>query len=577
MRETIKKQIKAALERVALTPRSPASLRDEVGDTWQVELTKDFSHGDYASNVALQIAGRTGGRSLEIAEKLLPYLGNDPDGYIEKVEIAGPGFLNFWLSDKYLESAIVNCTSQIQKFGWNRELAGKKVMVEYAQPNPFKQFHIGHLMGTVIGECYARLYEAAGATVLRANYQGDIGVHVACAVWGIRETKEVMPAEGAELPEKTAFLGKAYAFGAKAYKDDPEAKKEIDEFNKKLYQRSDKDLNNIYETGKRWSLEHFDTIYKKLDTHFDYLFFESEMAPKGLEIIAAHREVFEDSQGAVVFPGEKYGLHTRVFITSQGLPTYEAKELGLNKYKFETERLDLSVVETANEINDYFKVILKVLELTLPEVAKRTKHISHGMLRLPAGKMSSRTGNVITGESLIADVEKIALEKNPDPKVAAKVAIAAIKYSILKQQPGKDIIFDFGKSLSLEGDSGPYLQYAYARARSVLEKAQVPSTKAQTSSNFQNLKMEERGKKLMRLIARWPEVLREAQDKLAPQVICTYLIEIAGEFNSFYASNQIINPNDRQTTETRLALAAALAQTLSNGLWILGIPVLEHM
>ncbi|HEY4482858.1 MAG TPA: arginine--tRNA ligase [Candidatus Paceibacterota bacterium] len=582
--ETIKKQIGEALTKLGLL-EVPAPSEVEV------ELAKDMAHGDYASNVALILGKQLGKDPKELAEQICKEIGSDAQGYIERCEVAGAGFINFWLSEKFYADTLKDALGENPtsprlrgaRFGWASELRGKKVMIEFSQANPFKQLHIGHFVGTVLGECYARLHEASGASVLRANYQGDVGVHVACSLYGMREMRETLPNEGAELTEKTEFLGKAYAFGAKQYKESPDIKSEIDEINKKLYQKSDQELNELYEMGKRWSLAHFDTIYKRLGTRFDHLFFESEMAPKGLEVIAAHREVFEDSEGAVVFHAEKYGLHTRVFISSAGLPVYEAKELGLNKHKFDVAPLDLSIVDTGNEINDYFKVLMKVMELTIPEVAKRTKHVSHGMLRLSTGKMSSRTGNVITGESVMND----AVANLPPSEISLEdkdvIAIGAIKYSILKQAPGRDIIFDMEKSLSLEGDSGPYIQYAYTRAQSVLLKAQAPKFKVQTNPNLQNLNDSE--KKLMRLIGRFPEIVNEAQKLLAPQVVCTYLIELAGEFHHFYATTRIADPstelgagaNVGEIRTRRLALTAALAQTIQNGLWILGIGTVDKM
>ncbi len=183
----------------------------------------------------------------------------------------------------------------------------------------------------------------------------------------------------------------------------------------------------------------------------------------------------------MIFRGEQYGLHTRVFINSQGIPVYEGKELGLNRIKFDLYHPDLSIIITGNEIVDYFKVLMKAMELTIPDVAASTRHVPHGMLRLPSGKMSSRTGDVITAESLLDQVKAKLAERvsaradelSPDEREAATeaIAIGAIKYSILKQSPGQDIIFDFDKSLSVEGDSGPYVQYAYARLKSILRKA----------------------------------------------------------------------------------------------------------
>ena len=579
--KTIKTQIEEALSKLGLGNERQASGKSG-SLPFVVELTKDMAHGDYTTNVALQIAGRTGGKSLEIAKQIVKEIGSDADGCIDtsKTSVAGAGFINFWLSDKFyadtLKDALEeNPTSHLAvlelrgaRFGWNNELRGKKVMVEYAQPNPFKQFHIGHLMGTIMGECYARLHEAMGASVLRANYQGDIGLHVAYAIYGMREMRETLPEETDSLSEKAEFLGKAYAFGATQYKNNPELKIEIDELNKKLYQKNDSELNELYDTGRRWSLEYFDLMYKRLGTRFDHSFFESEMAPIGMEVVAAHREVFKDSDGAVIFPGEEHNLHARVFINSQGLPTYETKELGLNKHKFDLVPLDLSIVETANEINDYFRVLLKVMELIMPEVAKRTKHVSHGMLRLPTGKMSSRTGDVITAEALLN-------EAKDKVKGIDEVAVGALKYSILKQAPGRDIIFDMEKSLSLEGDSGPYIQYAYTRAKNVLAKAnfQFSLSNFQSNLNFQD----PNETKLLRMIGRFPEIVSEAQRNLAPQLVCTYLIELAGEFHHFYATNRIADAENSEGKERRLALTTALAQTIQNGLWLLGISTVEKM
>ncbi len=542
---------------------------------FDVELTRDFAHGDYASNVALIVGKKTAVQPLGVAEKLLPFLGNDPDGYIDKVEIAGPGFLNFFVSDRYLESIIENCKLESENFGRNRTLSGQKVMVEYTDPNVMKPFHIGHLMSNSIGESLSRLYEGSGAEVSRANYFSDTGLAIAKAVWGMKEMKQTMPPESADIVERTDFLGKAYAFGVKQAEESESTLNEVKEINRQIYLALQGEPLELYRIGRRWSLEHFDLLYRKLGSNFDHLIPESEVAKSGLEMSwqALKDGIFAESEGAVVYPESKSGLHTRVFVTKEQLPTYEAKELALAKKKYELFPFDQSVSITGNEQNDYFKVVIKAIEEIIPNLKDKYKHISHGMLRLPTGKMSSRTGNVITGESLIAEVTQNATQKNADHEVAEKVAVGAIKYSILKQQPGKDIIFDFEKSLSLEGDSGPYLQYSYARATSVLAKAGERDANIRMHANYTN----DGEKKLMRLISRWPTILIQAQQHLAPQNICTYLIELAGEFNSFYASNVIINPEERETTELRLAITSALAQVLANGLWTLGIPVLDRM
>jgi len=212
-----------------------------------------------------------------------------------------------------------------------------------------------------------------------------------------------MPSEEAPLKERVAFLGECYVHGAAAYEENPEAARAIREVNALLYSREDKELVVLYEIGKRWSLDHFEDIYAILGTKFDYYIFESETGPVGMELVerGLSEGTFEESDGAVVFRGEKYGLHTRVFRTSQGLPTYEAKDLGLAKVKYNKYAFDVSITITANEINDYFQVILKALSLLLPDIAAKIRHVGHGFMRLQGGKMSSRKGNVLTGNSHI--------------------------------------------------------------------------------------------------------------------------------------------------------------------------------
>ncbi|OGZ57155.1 MAG: arginine--tRNA ligase, partial [Candidatus Ryanbacteria bacterium RIFCSPLOWO2_12_FULL_47_9c] len=382
-----------------------------------LEHPADLANGDYSTNIALVLAKQLKEKPRELAENITREINGKSAnnkgeafvlneglaflGFVERIEVAGAGFINFYLSPEFFASQIAEIISKGDNFGKNQTLAGKKVMVEYTDPNPFKEFHIGHLMSNAIGEAIARLYEASGAKVVRACWQGDVGLHVAKAIWG-------------KLKKPNANWGEAYVFGTQNYNEN---KTEIDELNKKIFVQSDSEINKIYNEGRQWSLSHFEEIYKKLDTKFDYNFFESKEGREGEKIVAEFlkKGVFEKSEGAIVFRGEKYDLHTRVFITSQGLPTYETKELGLNKAKFEAEPdLAQSIIITANEQDDYFRVVLKVMEQIYPLIAEKTKHISHGMLRFASGKMSSRMGNVITGESLIGTMENLAAEKIKD-------------------------------------------------------------------------------------------------------------------------------------------------------------------
>src|SRR3989344_3046519 len=353
-----------------------------------------------------------------------------------------------------------------------------------------------------------------------------------------------------------------YVLGARAFEEDPSAKAEIQEINKKIYEKSDLEINSRYEAGKKKSLQEFEKIYNRLGSKFDYNFFESETAAIGKEIVSKNiGKVFEESEGAVIFKGEKFGLHTRVFLNSDGLPTYEAKEVGLAKIKKDKYPFDQSITVTGNEQDAFFNVVEIAVGEVFPELKGKLIHLSHGMLRLPTGKMSSRTGNVITAESLIEDVKKKV-------KGDEAVAIGAIKYMILRQVIGNDIVFDIDKSVSTEGDSGVYLQYAYARTNSLLEKAKVSTWQVDTLMTGSTREVE-------RLLYRFPEVVERAGREYAPHYITTYLTELAGSFNNFYAHEEILG--DSPESPYRLAIAKAFNIVMKNGLTILGIPTPERM
>ncbi len=282
--------------------------------------------------------------------------------------------------------------------------------------------------------------------------------------------------------------------------------------------------------------------------------------------------------GAVIFKGEKYGLHTRVFINSEGLPTYEAKDLALAEIKYKKYAYDESFVVTGNDIVDYFKVMLCAMDKINPKLAKKTKHISHGMLRLPEGKMSSRTGKVITGESLIEKVQELVKERIKSRELSEKekkyiseaVAVGAIRYSILKQSIGSDVIYDFDKSISFEGDSGPYLQYSYARAESILRKAKTEKIKPSFKKIPNGIT------ELEKVIYSFPEIVSDTQKSLEPHFLVLYLTKLAGEFNSYYANNKIVDKTDGYSSY-KVALTEAFAIVMRNGLWMLGIKTLEKM
>ena len=287
----------------------------------------------------------------DFAEKIVSMLKEKNIPMVAQIEVAGPGFINISVTREYYTSTLKEIITQGEKFGNGGFFSGKKIMVEYTQPNPFKPFHIGHLMSNAVGESISRIIESQGANVVRANYQGDVGPHVAKAIYGMM--KKGKPEASLSVAKQAEFIGECYSFANNEYESDENIKKEIDQINKKVYEKSDTEINELYDFGRKVTLSAFEEIYTILGTKFDYYFFESETAVLGRKILEEGLEkgIFEKSDGAIVFHGEKYDprLHTRVFVNSQGLPTYETKELGLTKMKFDLENPDLSINEAAVE------------------------------------------------------------------------------------------------------------------------------------------------------------------------------------------------------------------------------------
>lgn len=533
----------------------------------------DFQFGDVACNGAMRYAKELAMNPRALADELIASLQEKNLTGVASYNVAGPGFINVRFTREFYTKALQELLTKGERYGANQTNDGVKTIVEYTDPNPFKEFHIGHLMSNTIGESVARLMEYTGATVKRANYQGDVGRHVACAIWGMMQKNE--------RPRDAEQMGQAYTFGATAFKNDENAKQEIIAINKAIYDKSDDAVNAYYDEGRQKSLEAFERIYELLGTKFDYYFFESAAGPYGKELVRNNTEngVFNESDGAIVYEGEKEGLHTRVFINSEGLPTYEAKELGLAKLKYDEFSYDRSLIVTASEINEYFKVLLSAMRHIWPELAEKTTHIGHGMLRLSSGKMSSSKGNVVTGESLVRDMQERVrarmqergLSEEETSDAVDAIAVASVKYSVLRQSTGKHITFDPEASLSTEGDSGPYLQYAHARACSVIRKAQEEGIDLSADGV-----VTEEVADIERLLQLFPEVVLRAQQEFEPHYITTYITELAGTFNSWYAHTPIVDKDDT-TSPYKIALTQAFAQTMKNGLWLLGMRAPERM
>lgn len=534
-------------------------------------------HGDYSTNIALILAKQLQLSPRDVATKIAAAV--PKSDMVSAVEVAGPGFINLTIAPTVLWQEVVTVLRQGDAYGRETDQS-RKVMFEYGCPNTHKMPHIGHLFSYCYGESMSRILEATGSTLFRENYQGDVGLHVARCLWGFMKDlgNNQAAAQSADLSGKVLLLQRCYQEGAQAYEDDANAKQEIDELNKKIYAQ-DPEVFGLWQETRQWSIDYYELFEQRIGSRFQQHFYESQSSVVGKEAVLQHvGDVFTEDQGAIIFRGEDYGLHTRVFINSHGNPTYEAKEVGLLALKLtEDFPFDLAVYSTAHEQNDYMKVAFKAIELIFPQVAGKLKHIGYGMVNLTTGKMSSRTGKIITAVDLIETVKdrvKEYIKEHRDyseaeiEHISEIVAVGAIKYSFLRSAATKNIAFDIESSISFDGNSGPYLQYTYARCQSLLQKAGVDVVA--DSSPTQDWTTEELA--LLKWFYRYDEAIQEAAQQYSPHALAGYLFELAQRFSVFYNNQQIITEN-LAVTKNRLALTAGTAQILKNGLNLLGIEV----
>jgi arginyl-tRNA synthetase len=553
-----------------------ASIQGAVQDLFGIEQTvvltrPDEQFGDFATNVALQLSKSVGKNPREIADALAARIRESLPERVTEVTVAGPGFINIRLSDSALAASML---SQPEK-----TLQGKKVLAEYSDPNPFKPLHAGHLYTTLVGDTISRLVENAGAETIRLNFGGDVGLHAGKSMWAIlRALGGEHPEKLADIPEveRPAWLGTRYVEGNNAYEDDEAAKAEIVTVNKKVYELFETDdhespFAQIYDTTRGWSYDYFKVLYDQLQVKpFDRYIPESEVTQLGLKTVREQlaKGVFAESDGAVVFKGDEHGLHTRVFINGEGLPTYEAKDVGLSLTKWQDYHFDESIIITANEQMQYMQVVIAAIKQFAPEPADRTRHLTHGMVKLQGGtKMSSRKGNIVTALEILEAARQAGAASGTNP--SEETILAAVKYAFAKNRVGGDIVYDPQESIALEGNSGPYLQYAHARARSILRKA---NTEFNDTAAISELSADERT--LVRKIGMYHEAVELATAELMPHHVCTYLYELAQTFNRFYEHNRVIG-DPREAV--RLQLMGHYANTLRSGLELLGIVAPEQM
>lgn len=531
-------------------------LFDEQVDT-QLSRTEE-KFGDFATNVALQLSKKLGRNPRDIASEIA---GKLQDDLIEKTEVAGPGFINITLTN----AALVQLASSEP-----RKQRSDTVVIETNNPNPFKAMHIGHGFNAILGDTIANLIEADGAKVYRVSYHGDVGLHVGRSMYSILKFVDGDPSKLNEISEAehNAFMSKMYARGSKAHKEDEQAKKEIDELAKESFTREDPVYAAVYETCLRWSFEGIDKIVELIGNKpIVKRFLESDADHVGVPLVKKNTPtVFKESDGAYIFEGSKYGSFDNVFVGSSGLGLYGARDIGLMFLKNEQYHPDKSYIITGEEQGAYFRGVIAAAGLVWSDQKDVTKNIPTGLVKLATGKMSSRDGDVLEVEWLFEQFRQAIKARGGEP--LDELIAGAMRYQFLRVKVGSDVVFNIEEAVSLSGNTGSYLQYAYARANSILGKSSVLSPQFSVSG------LEPAERTLLRKIGEYSEVIERSTKELMPHHICTYLYELAQTFNRFYEANRVI---DDPREELRIQLVSKYAKTLKSGLSLLGIHAPEKM
>lgn len=535
-----------------------------------VEVPKDSNLGDFAFP-CFSLSRELKKNPVEIAKELVNKVKTGKE--FEKILAQGP-YVNFFLNKNILaDDVLSNIIKQKDKYG-SSKLNKDKVMIEFSQANTHKAFHVGHIRGTSFGESLCRIFEFLGNKVIRANYQGDTGMHVAKWIWCYKKyhSKE-------KLKEDESWVASIYVDAVRKLGDDEALQEEVNEINQKLESGKDKELMKLWKETRDLCLRALEKVYKELNTKFDRYYFEREVEIPGKEIAQnlIKEGIAKVSDGATIMDLNDIGLSVWVLLRKDGTVLYSSKDLALAMLKFKEYKLDKSINIVADEQNLHFKQLFKTLELMKFKDVKKCQHIPYALVRLPEGKMSSRTGNNILYSDFMKEMKDYAKseiakrEKVPEKELeerALKISVAAIKYAMLKQHSNSVIVFNKEEALNFEGNTGSYLLYSYARAKSIINKAKYKKSSYKISS------INEKEKALINQLNNFPQVVQHSYEQLSPNLIANYSFELSQSFNEFYHSSQVIGSEHEQF---RLALVSCFSQVLKNALFLLGIQVIEKM
>jgi arginyl-tRNA synthetase len=528
-------------------------------------------------------------RAQEIAEQVKNWVSDVPG--IHRVD-AVKGYLNFYFDTREYSHRVVDTVLERKNRFGSGPATGQRVMIEFSHPNTHKAFHVGHLRGTILGDALCRILEFAGNDVVRANYPGDMGLHVIKWLWGY------LKFHNGEEPASdiTKWMGEVYAEAAHRIEEDPDLEAEL----RTLYARWDQrdpEIVDLWERTREWSLEGFHQMYAALDVRFDVYYFNSQEEKPGKEMVEdlVRRGIATDERsqgGAVVVKiDEVLGLtkeqfRTAVVLRSDGTALYATEDLALTLHKFH-DYPDLAksvyVVDVRQSL--HFTQVFKILEIAGHAQAQKCSHVSYELVTLPGNVVvSSREGTVVLLEDLLREATTRARaeahKKNPAlneaqlENVAKAVGLGALKYPILARENTKMVTFDWQTALDFNGQAAPYIQYAHVRCTSILRKAGADIATLPPSP-FQYA-LEPAEVELIDWLSRFPSEVQRAAAEYKPLAIASIAYDIAKAFAGFYDACPVVQA-EPQVRAARLRLVAAVKQTLANALSLLGITAPEVM
>ena len=568
--------------------------------SFEFQLTRKEFKGDLTL-VVFPLLKHIKTNPVQLGEQIGDYLSKN-SSLVSEFNVV-KGFLNLSLTEFYFAD-LVNTMSQDENFGFRKVTpTSQKVMVEYSSPNTNKPLHLGHIRNNLLGFSVAEIQKAAGKHVYKTQIINDRGIHICKSMlawqkYGDGETPESSGVKGDHL------VGRYYVEFDKAYKSEiknllkegkteEEAKKQapilLEAQNMlKLWEAGDPEVVKLWKTMNQWVYDGFETTYANLGVDFDKNYYESDTYLLGKDHIKSGLETrvfFTKDDGSVWIDLSDDGLDEKIVLRSDGTAVYMTQDIGTAIQRVTDYDIDEMIYTVGNEQDYHFKVLFLILKKLGFEWAEHLYHLSYGMVDLPSGKMKSREGKVVDADDLIEEMTSTAKsisqelgklegynddEKN---KLYKMIGLGALKYYILKVDPKKRILFDPKESVDFQGNTGPFIQYTYARIQSILRKGKKESK----DLNLSTYEFNSKEKALIKILNQFPELVQQAADQYSPALIANYVYDLVKEFNSFYQNVSILGADEEYQIEFRVELARLVGEVIQKSFKVLGIEVPNQM